>query len=79
MPGLTSQGETHSITGLNAAPRITGMAPVPDADTLRTANRPDRGHDMRSFSSQLNLTSVGSAAAGVCLEQHRFLYSRVPV
>jgi hypothetical protein len=32
MPGLTSRGDSHDITGLNAAPRITGRAPALDAD-----------------------------------------------
>jgi hypothetical protein len=54
MPGLTSQRDGHHITGLNAAPRITGMAPAPHLDAQRTASRPDTGHDMRSFGAQLD-------------------------
>jgi hypothetical protein len=48
VPRLTSRRDSHNITGLNAAPRITGMAP--DADVPRTASRPDTGHDLRRFS-----------------------------
>jgi hypothetical protein len=54
MPGLTSHRDSHDITGLNAAPRITGMAPAPHPDALRTASGPDTGHDMRSLGAQLN-------------------------
>ena len=54
MPGLTSQRDSHDITGLNAVPRITGMASAPDANILRTASGPGIGHNMRSFGAQLN-------------------------
>ena len=54
MPGLTSPRDGHDITGLNAAPRITGMASAPHPDTLRTASGPDIGHGIQSFSAQLN-------------------------
>jgi hypothetical protein len=57
MPKPTSQRDSHNITGLNAGPRITGMAPTPHADALRTISRRDTGHDTRSFSAQLNPTS----------------------
>jgi hypothetical protein len=65
MPGLTSQRDSHHITGLNAAPRIAGMPSAPDANILRTASGPDTGHDMQSFGAQLNPTSVDSATARV--------------
>jgi hypothetical protein len=54
MPKLASQRHSHDITGLNAALRITGMAPAPHADALRTASRPDIGHDMQNVGAQLN-------------------------
>jgi hypothetical protein len=50
MPGLTSRRDSHNITSLNAAMRITGMAP--DADVLRTASRLSIGHDLRRFGAQ---------------------------
>ena len=65
VPELTSRRDSHNITGPNAAPPITGVASAPLADVLRTASRPDIGHDMRSFGAQLNPTSGGSATAGV--------------
>jgi hypothetical protein len=51
-PKLTSQRDSHNITELNAGPQITGMAPMPHADALRTVRRRDTGHDMRSFGAQ---------------------------
>jgi len=54
MPKLTSHRDSHDITGLNGAPRIAGVAPVPLADGLRTASRRDTGYDLRSFGAQLN-------------------------
>jgi len=69
MPGLTSPRDGHDITGLNAAPRITGMAPAPDANILRTASGPGTGHDMQSFGAQLDphLSRLGHRRG---LEQH---------
>jgi hypothetical protein len=54
MPKLTSHRDSHDITGLNAAPRIMGVAPARHPDTLRTASRPDTGHNMRNVGAQLN-------------------------
>ena len=55
----------HNITGLNAAPRITGTASVTDADVLRTAGEPDTGHDMQRLGTQLDSRASVTTTAGV--------------
>ena len=39
MSKLTSQGDSHNITGLKASLRITGMTPASHADALRMASQ----------------------------------------
>jgi hypothetical protein len=65
MPGLTSQRDSPDVSGLNAAPRITGVASALRADVLRIGSRPGTGQDIGNFGVQLNPASVGSATAGV--------------
>jgi hypothetical protein len=65
MAVLPSNRRHHDILRVNAHPRITVMTPAPHPDGLRTANRPDIGHHMRSFGAHFNPASVGSATAGV--------------
>jgi hypothetical protein len=54
VPGLTSDRDSHNITGLSAAPRIAGMPPAPHPDALRTASGPGTGPGMRRCSAQLD-------------------------
>jgi hypothetical protein len=65
VPKLTSERDSHDITGLNAAPRITDTASVTDADDLRTASEPDTGHEMRGFGTQLDSRISVTTTAGV--------------
>jgi hypothetical protein len=85
MPKLTSQRDSHNITELNAGPQITGMAPMPHADALRTVRRRDTGHDMRSFGAQHNPTSsrLGHRRGleqryAICQYRHQILRRQVP-
>ena len=70
MPKLTSKRDSRNVTGLDAAPQITGTASGPDGDILRTASEPDIGHDTQGFGTQLDswislttTTRVWSSAA----------------
>jgi hypothetical protein len=54
VPKLTSERDCHNITGLNAAPPVTGTTSVPDADVPRTASEPDTSHDALRFGAQLD-------------------------